>query len=111
MKESVLIAFFLVFGCCAVNAQTQAAGSAKVQRVAERSMEIKRMVVQDKSVDLVTVDGKQYKWFADRNAAVAYFNTMTVKYDMIVVYIDSSEPNPAEPDMVTISEPVFNRTE
>jgi mannose/cellobiose epimerase-like protein (N-acyl-D-glucosamine 2-epimerase family) len=111
MIKFVIIPLFLVFGCCVAAAQTQAAGNDKVQRMAERSMEIRRMVVQDKTNAEVTVDGKQYKWFADRKAAITYFNNMTIKYDMIIVYIDSADPNPEQPDIISVSEPVIRRAE
>jgi hypothetical protein len=110
MQKVYLFGFFL-FLCFEVSAQSQAVTGTKFQRTAERAMEIKRMVVDDKSVDYVVVDGKQYKWFVNRDAALDYFNTMTVKHDMIVVYIDSAEVDPAEPDIVTISEPAIRKAD
>lgn len=72
-------------------------------------MEIKRMQVPDKSVDHVIIEGKNTGWFASRQDAITYFNNMTLKHDMIVVYIDSTEADPIEPDMVIIKEGINTR--
>lgn len=70
----------------------------------ERALQFKNIIVADKTSEFITVKEKQYRWFANKEKAIEYFNNQTLKSDWTVVYIDSSEPNTAEPDIYTISE-------
>lgn len=107
----VILTFLLFLASHRLMAQTPAGSDQPRKLEASRTMQIKRMQVPDKSVDHVTVDGKKYRWFATRQEAITFFNNMTLKYDMIVVYIDSPEADPIDPDLVIIKEPSTRVTE
>ena len=62
------------------------------ERVNERSMLLKTMVIKDKSINTVTIEEKEFKWFNNRKSAIEYFIQMRIKYDIITVYIDSDKP-------------------
>src|SRR5688500_2931920 len=89
---------FITFSGFAQQASTPSENKLRRVKVTERAMLIKNIIVADKNEEFVMVDGKQYKWFPDRTKAIEYFKNMTLKQDMITVYIDTNLPDSKEPD-------------
>ena len=57
----------------------------------ERSMLLKTTKIVDKFSDIVTVDKTEYRWFDSKKNAITYFVKMSIKHDLITVYLDSDE--------------------
>ena len=75
LKSLLTIGTFVLIVQSSIGQKTQ-----NTQRVSERSMILKTTVVQDKSINTITIEEKEYHWFDSKKNAIEYFIQMGIKY-------------------------------
>lgn len=80
----IIILAFLTFGGN-LSAQTSV-------EVHERALEIRKIKIESDTIPKTIIDnGKKYPCFLNKDAALLYFNSLTLLRDLEIVYVISTE--------------------
>lgn len=104
MRKIIFLSFLCLFFSFISFGQQKSFTSITKERKTERALEFRYKVIEDKSNPFVMIDGKSYRWFSGKEKAKQYFETMNMKQDYTIVYIDSNQENLKQPEVITITE-------